>query len=76
MSHMIQIRNVPSRLHRALKARAALQGKSMSDLLLDQMETWLSLPSEEELRSQLRNSEPFDMRESSAGLIRKGRDAA
>lgn len=73
---MIQIRNVPTRLHRALKARAAMEGKSMSELLLEQIEASLSLPSEAELREQLRKAEPFDMAESSADLVRKERDAA
>jgi len=76
MSHMIQIRNVPVELHRTLKARAALEGQSMSELLLEQMTTWLALPTERELREQLRDAEPFEMTESSAGLIRKERDAA
>jgi len=76
MSHMIQIRNVPTRLHRALKARAAMEGKSMSDLLLEQIEASLALPSESELRARLRDAEPFDIAESSAGLIRRERDAA
>jgi plasmid stability protein len=31
---MMQIRNVPDALHRRLKARAALEGKSLSDYLL------------------------------------------
>lgn len=76
MSHMIQIRNVPTRLHRSLKARAAMEGKSMSELLLEQMESWLALPSERELRSRLRDAEPLGMEESSAALIRKERDEA
>lgn len=76
MSHMIQIRKVPSRLHRALKARAAMEGKSMSELLLGQLDDWLALPSEQELRVRLANAEPFAMSESSAELIRRERDAA
>jgi antitoxin FitA len=76
MSHMIQIRNVPTHLHRALKARAAMEGKSMSELLLEQIDGWLALPSEQELRVRLANAEPFDMAESSAELIRRERDAA
>jgi hypothetical protein len=48
----------------------------MSELLLEQMEAWLELPSETELRERLRNAEPFDMTESSAELIRRERDAA
>lgn len=76
MSSMIQIRNVPAPLHRALKARAATEGKSMSELLLALMEAWLALPSEQELRRQLQEAEPFVMEESSAALVRKERDAA
>lgn len=76
MSHVIQIRNVPTRLHRALKARAAIEGKSMSELLLGQIDGWLALPAEQELRVRLVNAEPFGMTESSAELIRRGRDAA
>ena len=34
---MIQIRNVPDRVHRALKSRAALQGLSLSDYLLREL---------------------------------------
>ncbi len=76
MTHMIQIRNVPTRLHRALKVRAAMEGKSMSELLLEQLEATLALPSERELRERLRDAEPFDMTESAARLIRRERDAA
>jgi hypothetical protein len=46
---VIQIRNVPTELHRTLKARAALEGKSMSELLLAQIEAWLELRSELDL---------------------------
>jgi hypothetical protein len=31
---MIQIRNVPDDLHRSLKARAAREGRTLSDLIL------------------------------------------
>ena len=76
MSHMIQIRNVPTALHRALKTRAALEGKSMSELLLEQVEAWLAVPSERELRERLQQAEAFDMTKSSGSLIRKERDVA
>ena len=76
MSSMIQIRNVPSKVHRALKARAALAGKSMSELILEELQTMLALPSEQELRERLEQAEPFAMKKSSAGLIRRERDAA
>jgi antitoxin FitA len=34
---MIQIRNVPEDLHRKLKAKAAREGKTLSDLLLEEL---------------------------------------
>jgi antitoxin FitA len=76
MSSMIQIRNVPANVHRALKARAALAGKSMSELILEELQAILALPSEQELRERLEQAEPFAMKKSSAGLIRRKRDAA
>lgn len=76
MSAMIQIRNVPVKVHRTLKARAALTGKSLSDLILDELTAMATLPSEAELRSHLREAEPFAIRKSSAALIRRERDAA
>jgi antitoxin FitA len=76
MSSMIQIRNVPVEIHRALKARAALAGKSMSELILAELQAMLALPSEQELRERLNQAEPFAMKKSSAGLIRRERDAA
>ena len=72
----LQIRNVPESLHRALRMRAAKEGKSMSELLLDQLRKTLATPLESELREQLSAIEPFAMKESSAALIRRERDAA
>ncbi len=72
----LQIRNVPDELHRELKMRAAREGKSMSELVLDQLRATLALPSENELRKRLAEAEPFAMNESSAALIRGERDAA
>ncbi len=76
MSSMIQIRNVPVKIHRALKARAALAGKSMSELILEELQGMLALPSEQELHERLEQAEPFAMKKSSAALIRRERDAA
>lgn len=76
MTKMVQIRNVPDDLHRALKSRAAMQGISLSDLILEALSKFASLPSEEELRAQLSDAQPFSMQESSAKLLRKERDAA
>ncbi len=45
MSKMIQIRNVPDGLHRRLKARAAMAGRSLSDYLLNEIRRAAERPS-------------------------------
>lgn len=76
MAVMIQVRNVPEQVHRVLKTRAALLGKSLSDVILEDLQAMAALPAPEELLQQLRGTEPFKMKRSSAALIRKERDAA
>lgn len=56
MASMIQIRNVPEELHRELKARAALEGKTLSDYLLGELRTLAVRPT---MRQWLRRSEAF-----------------
>ena len=75
MSAMIQIRNVPEHVHRTLKARSALLGKSLSDLILEELQAMASVPSTQELQLKLRGAEPFAMQASAAELIRQERDA-
>jgi hypothetical protein len=53
MSKMIQIRNVPDRVHRTLKARAAEAGMTLSDYLLSELEDAASRPSPAEMRERL-----------------------
>lgn len=72
----IQVRNVPEQVHRVLETRAALLGKSLSDVILEDLEAMAALPAPEELLQRLRSTEPFKMKRSSAALIRKERDAA
>ncbi len=76
MSVMIQIRNVPEPLHRILKARSAMAGKSLSDLILDELVAMAALPSAADLQAHLLTAEPFKMQRSSADMVRKERDAA
>jgi plasmid stability protein len=66
MTVMIQIRNVPEQVHRVLKARSALLGKSLSDVILEELQAMAALPAPEELLQQLREVEPFKMKRSSA----------
>ena len=53
MSVMIQVRNVPEALHRRLKARAALEGQSLSDYLLKELARVGELPTAEEMQQRL-----------------------
>jgi plasmid stability protein len=76
MPTMIQIRNVPDRVHRAIKARAALEGKSLSDFIREELVAMAALPSEAELRAHLASAKPFAMKGSSAAIVRRERDAA
>jgi plasmid stability protein len=55
MSKMIQLRNVPDSLHRRLKARAALEGLSLSDYLLREIGRVAERPTLEEIKERLRH---------------------
>jgi len=48
-STMVQIRNVPAEFHRRLKARAALEGMSMSDYILREIGKALERPTRGEV---------------------------
>lgn len=49
----IQVRNVPEGVSRALKAKAALEGRSLSDFLLPELEKLASRPSRAELLARI-----------------------
>jgi plasmid stability protein len=53
MSKMIQLRNVPDSLHRKLKARAAMEGLSLSDYLIAMISKNAERPTLNELRERL-----------------------
>jgi hypothetical protein len=52
---MIQIRNVPDELHRALKARAAREGRTLSDLILSDLPRLVDKPSSEQVLTRIRS---------------------
>lgn len=74
MAKMIQIRNVPDSLHRTLKARAALEGMSLSDYLLRELRTVAELPTVAELRERLERRRPVRRRVSSVAALRAERE--
>ena len=72
---MIQIRNVPEVLHRRLKARAALEGLSLSDFLLREVRGIAERPPAGELASRLAAREPASPTPSPTEALRAERDA-
>ncbi len=70
---MIQIRNVPPKVHRILKARAALAGKSLSDYLLDDLKRDIEKPSMEEWLAKLDEQEPIDLDDFAVETLREHR---
>ncbi len=74
MSTTIQIRNVPDALHRRLKSRAALTGKSLSDYLLDEIRFAAERPTLDELRMRLECRAAINPPVTPAQAVRAGRD--
>jgi antitoxin FitA len=73
MPTMIQIRNVPTNLHRRLKARAALEGMSLSDYLLREVRLAAERPSIEEIKERLATRSPVQLRILPAAAVRAER---
>jgi plasmid stability protein len=72
---MVQIRNVPPELHRRLKARAAIEGLSMSDYVLREIRKALDQPTRQEVLERLRARPARQLRRSAAEVIRAERDS-
>ena len=75
MSKMIQIRNVPEAMHRTLKARAAMEGMSLSDYLLAELREIAEKPTMSELRQRIRRREPVSVPINAADIIRQERES-
>jgi plasmid stability protein len=75
MQRMIQVRNVPEVLHRALKARAANAGMSLSDYLLGELREIAARPTLTEFREHLHTRGPVQAAIDVADLLREERAA-
>jgi len=74
MSKMIQLRNVPDDLHRKLKARAAFEGLSLSDYVLQEVRHVAERPTVAELKTRLAQRSPVITRVPPARAVRAERD--
>jgi len=72
---MVQIRNVPSEVHRRLKARAAIEGLSMSQYVLRELQKSLARPTRGEVLARLSAQPQRRLRRSAAEVIRSERDS-
>lgn len=73
MNTMVQVRNVPASLHRRLKARAAMEGVSMSSYVLRMIEKALERPSRQELLEAIRSQPETSLEPSPAQVLREER---
>ena len=71
---MIQIRNVPDDLHKALKVRAAKEGISMSELIMRDLPRIAHRPTLREIQERIRRRGPIEGMPSGAELVRAGRE--
>ncbi|CAB1078512.1 hypothetical protein JY97_00230 [Alkalispirochaeta odontotermitis] len=74
MSKMIQIRNVPDSLHRKLKARAAMEGMTLSDYLMAEILRSAERPSIKELRERLNQRKTTPTAVPPADAVRQERE--
>jgi antitoxin FitA len=74
MAKMIQIRHVPESLHRKLKARSALQGQSLSDYLLQELQLVAQRPTMDELMERIVRRPSLKLSISAAAMVRAERD--
>ncbi len=74
MAKMIQIRHVPEQLHRRLKAKAALEGMSLSDFLRREVQHVAERPTLAELHERMAARAPVSTRLSPAEAVRAERE--
>jgi plasmid stability protein len=79
MSKMIQVRNVPDRMHRELVRRARARGQSLTDYVEEILRNELARPPAEEVFERIRTRAPVSMGRAAADLVRderKSREAS
>ena len=75
MSKTIQVRDVPDRVHRILKARAAREGMSLSDFIKKELAHSAGRPTMREWLERTRQAKPIPTKRSAAQVVRALRDA-
>jgi plasmid stability protein len=74
MSKMIQVRDVPEEVHSTLKARAAQEGMSLSDLIKRELERAVERPTVREWLDRTRGAKPIRLRRKAVEVVRELRE--
>lgn len=74
MPKMIQVRNVPDRLHRELKRRARARGMTLTDYIQGILEREVARPPREEVFRRIASRTPVKLGKPAAEYIREERE--
>ena len=74
MPKMIQVRNVPDRLHRELIRRARRRGQTLTQYIEEILEREVARPPREELLERIAARTPVELDPPAADLLREERD--
>ncbi len=69
VAKMIQVRDVPARLHRELVLRAKRRGQTLTDYIEEVLEREVARPEAEEVFERVRSRKPVDLGESAADIL-------
>ena len=70
---MIQVRNVPERLHRELVRRARARNQTLTDFIQETLEREVARPPSDEVFERIENRDPVDLDITVAELIKADR---
>jgi hypothetical protein len=73
MSKMIQVRNVPERLHRELVRRARARNQTLTDFIQETLEREVARPPSDEVFKRIESRDPVDLDITVAELIKADR---
>ena len=76
MPQNLQVRSLSEETHRALKARAAREGRSMSELVREELDRVAARPSRQELFERITSRGHPRLSEPLADTVRRMRDGA
>lgn len=74
MAKMIQVRNVPDRLHRELVRRARARGETLTQYVEKVLEREVQRPLADEVLRRIRTRTPIELERPVADLIREDRE--